>query len=86
MNLKVWSVSRFSSSKQLQPLHTAKYAEQSGPLINCGDAAAETVEIRASNKRWSFPIAEKDPTRPSSAFTVKTLLRHYAKQVLTHGK
>ena len=38
-------------------------------------------------------ITEKAPTRafswlkaPTSAFTYKTLLRHYAKRVLTHGK
>ena len=33
-----------------------------------------------------FTITEKAPTRlkaPSSAFTFKTLLRHYAKRVLT---
>ena len=38
-------------------------------------------------------ITEKAPTRAfswlkvlTSAFTFKTLLRHYAKQALTHGK
>ena len=40
-----------------------------------------------------FTITEKAPTRafswlkaPTSAFTFKTLLRHYAEQVLTHRK
>ena len=40
-----------------------------------------------------FTITEKAPTRafswlkaPTSAFTFKTLLRHYAKQALTPGK
>ena len=40
-----------------------------------------------------FTITEKAPTRafswlkaPTSAFTFKTLLRHYAKQVPKHGK
>ena len=40
-----------------------------------------------------FTITEKAPTRafswlkvPTSAFTLKTLLRHYAKWALTHSK
>ena len=43
--------------------------------------------------REDFSITEKAPTRafswfkvPTSAFTFKTLLRHYAKQTLTQGK
>ena len=45
---------------------------------------------RASNNPSVFTITEKAPTRPfswlkapSSAFTFKTLFRHYAKQTLT---
>ena len=53
------------------------------------------INIRASNEgypnvREDFTITEKAPTRafswlkaPTSAFTFKTLLRHYAKRALT---
>ena len=45
---------------------------------------------RAGNEpSRSFTITEKAPTKAfsyTSAFTVKTLLRHYAKLALTHGK
>ena len=41
--------------------------------------------------REEFAIMEKAPTKsfswlkvPTNAFTIKNLLRHYAKQVLTH--
>ena len=67
--------------------------------IYCGDIArysscsqAETAATRVSNKvTRRFPkITEKAPTRafswlkaPTSAFTFKTLLRHYAKRALT---
>ena len=49
---------------------------------------AELVQDRAWNEGYlkiveDFTITEKAPT---SAFTFKTLLRHYAKQALTHGK
>ena len=49
--------------------------------------------IRAANDPSVFTITEKALTRalswlkaPSSSFTFKTLLRHYAKRVLAHGK
>ena len=54
---------------------------------------------RERNKRFKrrsirrFVVTEKAPTRafsclkvPNRASTFKTLLRHYAKQMLTHGK
>ena len=56
-------------------------------LVQCGD-----VEIRAANDPSVFTITEKAPTRPlpgpspTSAFTFKTLLRHYAKQAPKHSK
>ena len=57
-----------------------------------------TQLCRAANEgypeaRDDFTIMEKAPTRafpwlkaPTSAFTCKTLLRHYAKRALIHGK
>ena len=52
------------------------------------------VPNRAANHPSVFPITEKAPTRAffwlkaaTTAFTFKTLLRHYtAKRALTHGK
>ena len=38
------------------------------------------LELQTNFEDWSFTITEKAPT---SAFTFKTLLRHYAKQALT---
>ena len=47
---------------------------------------------RAANNPSVYTIMEKAPTMasswlktPTSAFTFKTLLRHYVKQVLTRG-
>ena len=49
------------------------------------------INFRASNE--DFTIKDESPTRtfswlkPSTSdFTFKTLLRHYARQALTHGK
>ena len=47
------------------------------------DAGAGAVRSRAANYPSVFTITEKAPT---SAFTFKTLLRHYAQQALNHGK
>ena len=60
---------------------------------------ATWVESRASNEGYpnvpeDFTTTEKTPSRafswlkaPTSAFTFKKLLKHYAKQALTpHGK
>ena len=51
------------------------------------------VRIRAVNDLSVFIITERAPTRAfswlkvsTSAFTLKSLLRHYAKWVLTHSK
>ena len=60
----------------------------------CGGVTpAPTAAVPSSASKSSirrFVITEKDPTRafsclkaPTSAFTFKTLLRHYAKQTLT---
>ena len=51
----------------------------------------DVVTSRAADDPSVFTITEKASTRAfswlkASAFTFKTLLRHYAKQVLTHGK
>ena len=63
-------------------------------LSDCRVAAGDMVS-RASNEgytkvREDFTITEKAPTgafswlkAPTSAFTIKTLLRHYAKRALT---
>ena len=49
--------------------------------------------FRDANDPLVFTITEEAPTRafswlkaPNNAFTFKTLLRHYAKWALTHGK
>ena len=54
-------------------------------IVNCGI----TPELQ-TKLREDFTIMEKAPTRafswlkvPTSAFTFKTLLRHYAKRALT---
>ena len=61
-------------------------------------SVANTVELNSAANRsigstTGCTITEKAPTRafswlkaPTSAFTFKTLLRHYAIQVLTHSK
>ena len=53
-------------------------------------APASPQLIRASNEE--FTVTEKGPSRafswlkvPTSTFTFKTLLIHYAKQALTHS-
>ena len=50
------------------------------------------LQVQTINRR-SFTITEKAPTMafswlkaPTSTFTFKTLLRHYAKWALPHGK
>ena len=51
------------------------------------------LQTKVPKVRKHFTIIEKAPTRafswlkvPTIAFTFKTLLRHFAKQALTHGK
>ena len=65
------------------------------PVINKFEAlvlAPVTVQgwcsvTRSASKRSirRFVITEKAPTRATTAFTFKTLLRHYAKRALTPG-
>ena len=45
------------------------------------DSAADTSASKRSIRR--FVITQKAPTTTTSAFTFKTLLRHYAKWALT---
>ena len=68
------------------------------PDLRKTDVARTRTGTRAWNEgypkvREDFTITESAPTRtfswlkaPTSTFTSKTLLRHYAKQTLTHGK
>ena len=58
-------------------------------IISWGRAAVLQLELQ-TNVREVFTITEKDPTRAFSwlkaatiVFTLKALLRHYAKQALT---
>ena len=64
----------------LTPLHVASF-------MGCMNIVIFLIQHQV---REDFTITEKAPTRafswlkgPTSAFTLKTLLRHYAKQVLT---
>ena len=58
-----------------------------------GFVRSQVMQVRAANDPSVVTITEKAPTRafswleaPTSTFTFKTLLRHYAKQALRHGK
>ena len=58
-----------------------------------GSAHLDVSSSASKKSIRRFVITEKAPTRAFSwlkvattAFTFKTLLRHYAKQMLTHGK
>ena len=59
-------------------------------MLEAGPETRAVMGTRAANDPSVFTITEKAPTRafswfkaPTSAFTFKTLLRHYAKRVLT---
>ena len=61
--------------------------------MKVGVGARLSVEARAANDPSVFIIMEKAPTRacswvrvPTSAFTFKTLSKHYAKQVYVDVK
>ena len=80
--LKIGNISQLSSST---PLHHITPG-------NLGEMIRGWIEGYLK-VREDFTITEKAPTSTfswlkaaTSAFTFKTLLRHYAKQTLTHGK
>ena len=57
-------------------------------MKTCVAEVGAAVRVRAGNEpSRSFTITEKAPTRTAtSAFTLKNLLRHYAKQALMQFK
>ena len=85
-NMRASCLIDINEVSQLEPSHIASIYS---------DRISETQDTSAWNEVYpnvpeDFTITEKAPTRafswlkaPTSAFTFKTLLRHYAKQVLT---
>ena len=81
------AVARLWASTQQQWRHVRDMAGHKSPV-----GAGVAISASKSSIR-RFVITEKAPTRAftwlkaaTTAFTFKTLLRHYAKQELTHGK
>ena len=84
---------RFLLSKRF-PVHAAVELQDLATLHRLlsdqlGTEHLAWKNIRAANNPAVFTITEKAFSwlkAPTSAFTFKTPLRHYAKQILTHGK
>ena len=55
------------------------------PSPCCRQCCRVSLELETKVKRWFAKISQSQG-RPTSAFTFKALLRHYAKQTLTHSK
>ena len=78
---------RLSLLPSLLALLLAGLMIQVGAKKGGGRRAVFRTEL-SKNLREDFTITEKAPSRasPTGSFTFKTLLRHYDKRVLTHGK